>query len=191
MIWYADLLFGFLLGFSLTIPPGPMNAFIATQTMVRGMGAGVITGTGAMTADLVLGTVIFAARTVLDLHSYIRAVYVIGSVVLIVLAYSSIRGTSSMSPPQAGSRTYYRALLLGITNPFQILWWLTAGLAFAYIGGIILLAGLFAAIAVWIVLFPVVLHTGTRRHPEVRRGITLASSILMVLFAGYFIYLAL
>jgi threonine/homoserine/homoserine lactone efflux protein len=190
LVWAENFVFGLILGFTLTVPPGPMNAFIASQTMSKGRAAGVLTGLGAMTADLVLGTFVYSARSVVDIHHYIRILYAAGAAVLIFLAYSSLRGMNDGGSTAQGRRTYYRALILGITNPFQILWWVTAGLAFAYIGGIILLIGLFAAIAVWIVSFPVLLHTGTRKYPGLRKIISTLSSLVMIAFAAYFVYLA-
>ena len=189
-MWSENLVFGLILGFTLTIPPGPMNAFIASQTVSGGRAAGILTGLGAMTADMILGAIVYSARSVIDIQEYIRILYAVGAAVLIFLAYSSLKSMNVMDSTTEGKRTYYRALILGITNPYQILWWITAGLAFAYLGGIILLIGLFAAIAVWIVSFPVLLHAGTRKYPGLRRIISAFSSVAMISFAAYFVYLA-
>ncbi len=60
------VLAGLALGFSLTVPPGPMNALIAGRAM-RSLRAGITTGLGAMTADALLGAIVYAARTEIDL----------------------------------------------------------------------------------------------------------------------------
>ncbi len=123
-----SILFGFALGFSLTIPPGPMNALIAYQS-VRSLRNGIITGLGAMSSDLVLGVLIYAARSEIPLGSVVRWVYLVGAIVMVVLGCRLLlRARVSDAPPSSGMRTYSQAFGVGLSNPFQIIWWLTAGL---------------------------------------------------------------
>jgi threonine/homoserine/homoserine lactone efflux protein len=186
-----DLAFGLVLGFSLTIPPGPMNAFILARS-ARSLREGVTAGLGAMSADLVLGVVVYSLRSVLDLSSELRWVYLIGAAMMVYLGVSLLRTSAGPAPEEtAGLRTYTSALGLGLSNPFQIVWWLTAGLAFAYFGGLVLFVGLFGAIAVWIVVFPWAVHRGTERRPELARAIIVGSALVIFGFAAYFLVLAL
>lgn len=182
---------GLLLGFSLAAPPGPMNALIAGESAV-GLRRGVLTGLGAMSADAVLGVAVYASRSVVDLAAFLPEVYVVGAGVLAYFGYRSLRFPSGPSgPPGArGLRTYAAAFVLGLSNPFQILWWLTAGLAFAYLGGLPLFVGLFGAILLWVVAFPYAVHTGARREPRVARGVALASAGILIGFAVYVAVLA-
>jgi threonine/homoserine/homoserine lactone efflux protein len=184
------LVFGVALGFSLAIPLGPMNALIASQS-ARSLRSGIITGIGAMSADLLLGVMVYLLRSLVDLSSIVRWVYVVGAVVMVFFGVGLLLRPASGEPkPVSGVRSYSEALLLGLSNPFQIVWWLTAGLAFAYLGGVVLFVGLFAAIATWVVTFPYAVHLGARRHPEVARWVVYGSSALMFVFAAYFLYLA-
>jgi threonine/homoserine/homoserine lactone efflux protein len=186
-----DFAFGLLLGFSLTIPPGPMNALIASQSVAT-MRRGVITGLGAMSADLVLGVTVYLLATHFDLEGLIRWVYVLGCAVMAFFGYRILARRSEETAPETGGlRTYSAALAVGISNPFQILWWLSAGLAFAYLGGLVLFLGLFGAIALWIVAFPFAVHAGVRRRPRVGRLVTWLSGGILVGFAVYFAVLAL
>jgi threonine/homoserine/homoserine lactone efflux protein len=186
-----DLAFGVALGFSLTIPPGPMNLFIAARS-VRSFGEGVAAGLGAMSADLVLGLVVYGLHSAVDLTAELRWIYVLGAVVMVYLGVGLLRRETAVAPPETfGLRTYTSALGLGLSNPFQILWWLTVGLAFAYFGGLVLFAGLFGAIAVWIVAFPWAVHRGTERRPKVARAVVIVSGALVFGFAAYFVFLAL
>ena len=186
-----DLAFGLVLGFSLTIPPGPMNAFIVAHS-VRSFRSGVTAGLGAMSADLVLGGVVFALRSAVDLSAEVRWVYVLGATVMVYFGVGLLRPPKEVDSTEvAGVRTYTSALALGLSNPFQILWWLTAGLAFAYFGGWVLFVGLFGAIAIWIVAFPWAVHLGTGQRPRLGRALVVCSAALMFGFAGYFLFLAL
>lgn len=185
-----ELGFGILLGFSLSVPPGPMNAFIASQS-VRSFREGMTAGFGAMSADLVLGGIVFAVHSEVDLAAGLRWVYLLGAGVMVYLGVQVVRGASGPPPAEtSGLRTYTKALGLGVSNPFQIAWWLTAGLAFAYLGGWVLFVGLFGAIAVWIVVFPWAVHTGTEQRPGVARAVLVVSGAVIFAFAAYFLYLA-
>ncbi len=186
-----EFAFGLVLGFSLTIPPGPMNAFIASQS-VRSFREGVTAGVGAMSADLVLGVLVYVLHSAVDLSAGLRWIYLVGAGVMVYLGIGLLRGASSQPPPQTeGVRTYTKAFALGVSNPFQIVWWLTAGLAFAYLGGWILFVGLFGAIAVWVVAFPWLVHAGTERRPSIARAVLVVSGAVIFAFAGYFLFLAL
>jgi threonine/homoserine/homoserine lactone efflux protein len=181
---------GLLLGFTLTAPPGPMNALIASQA-VRSLRRGVVTGLGAMSADAILGTVVFALSRSVDVTNFARPIYVLGCLVMGYFGYRLLVAHPSAPPPPVSTVwTYSSALAIGLSNPFQILWWLTAGLAFAYVGGLALFAGLFGAIAIWIIAFPYALSVGAQRSPSVERWVTYASGIGMVAFAAYFAFLA-
>lgn len=186
-----DLAFGLALGFSLTIPPGPMNAFIVARS-VRSFREGVTAGLGAMSADLILGVAVYALHSTFDLSAELRWVYLVGAGVMVYLGIGLVRPRPEAPPVESIQvRTYTSALGLGLSNPFQILWWLSVGLAFAYLGGWVLFVGLFGAIAVWIVVLPWLVHLGTERSPRAARAVVIGSGALIFGFAGYFLYLAL
>jgi threonine/homoserine/homoserine lactone efflux protein len=180
-----SLLVGVVLGFSLAVPPGPMNAWIAAVA-ARSYRGGVITGLGAMTADGLLGAAVFLLARGLDLHAAVRFVYLLGAGVMAYLGVRLLR----VSPSEAGAapdeRAFLRALGIGLSNPYQVVWWLTAGVAFAYLGGLVLLAGLFGAILAWVLAFPWAVHAGARRRPGVQRAIGLVSAAILIGFAAYF-----
>ena len=182
---------GLLLGFSLVIPPGPMNALIAARSTLA-LRAGIATGLGAMAADAVLAILVYVLHSVVDLGPVVRWVEAAGAVIMGVFAYRVLvapsAGDGGTTPPHV--RIFSEAFLVGVTNPFQVVWWLTAGLAFAYLGGALLLGGLFGAIAVWVVVFPYAVHRGARASPRLPRAITLISGALLAAFAAYFALLA-
>ncbi|MFZ0698578.1 MAG: LysE family transporter [Thermoplasmata archaeon] len=186
----APILLGIALGISLAAPPGPMTAFIASLS-VDSWKRGFLAGMGALSADGVLASIVFGLSTVVDLGAYVRYVYVLGAAVMIgfgVLVLRSRHGAAPVARP--GWHVYLQGFGLGLSNPFQILWWLSAGLAFAYAGGALLFAGLFGAIVVYVLAFTYLLRTGVGRYPAARRWIVLGSAMLIFAFAGYFVFLA-
>lgn len=185
-----ELVLGLALGFSLTVPPGPMNALIAARS-TSSFRRGFLTGLGAMSADVVLGTVVYLLQRSVDLSSVVRYVYVVGCAVMLFLGYRLIHGRPAVPVNESSELSVYSsALSIGLSNPFQILWWFTAGIAFAYLGGLVLLAGLFGAVAIWIVAFPYSLHVGLRDHPKAQQVVAWVSGAILLAFAIYFAVLA-
>ena len=168
-----------------------MNALIASRAATS-LRAGIVTGFGAMSADVILGALVYALRSAVDLSSIVRYVYVVGAVVMAYLGYRLLTAppTPVVAEP-AGLRTYSQALGVGLSNPFQIVWWLTAGLAFAYLGGLVLYVALFAAVLVWVLVFPYAIHLGTRQRPAAARAVVYVSGAILLGFAAYFAFLAL
>ncbi len=185
----AELLLGAGLGLSLAVPPGPMNAWIAAAAS-RSYRAGVATGCGAMTADGILGAVVFLLYRNVDLAAGLPLIYGLGAGVLGFFAYRLLRTDARAEPPDREVPSFVQALGLGLTNPFQVLWWLTAGIGSAYAGGLPLLLALFGAIAVWVVAFPWAIHLGVRRSPKVERAVRLGSAVALAAFGAYFLVLA-
>jgi threonine/homoserine/homoserine lactone efflux protein len=182
---------GLALGFSLAVPPGPMNALIASVS-TRSSRAGTVTAFGAMSSDMLLGALVFSLNAVVDLREIVRPVDALGAVVLAYFGIRILTRREDPNPPTtSGVRTFSQGLALGLTNPFQILWWLTAGLAFARLGGPVLLVGLFGAVGTWVVVFPYAIHAGARRYPKLRSGVAIVSAGIMLAFAAYFAALAL
>jgi threonine/homoserine/homoserine lactone efflux protein len=182
--------FGLVLGFSLAVPPGPMNAWIASVA-ARSYRDGVVTGVGAMSADGILGAVVFSLSAFVDLHPFVRPVDAIGAVALTYFGLRILlRRADDAAAPAGVGRTYSRAIVLGLTNPFQIVWWLTAGLAFARLGGAVLLVGLFGGIAVWVLGFPYAVRRGVEHRPRLYRAVVVLSGAVMIAFAAYFAWLA-
>ncbi|HTW54945.1 MAG TPA: LysE family transporter [Thermoplasmata archaeon] len=183
--------FGAALGFSLTVPPGPMNALIAARA-ARSFRAAVLTGLGAMTADAILAAVVFSLVQFVDLAPVVRPLDAVGAVVMAYFGVRILRSTRAPpAPPPSDARTFSLGVGVGVANPFQVAWWLTAGLAFARFGGPVLLAGLFGAILVWVLAFPFALSAGARRSPRIARYISIASAAIMFAFAAYLAILAL
>ncbi|MEZ0290617.1 MAG: LysE family translocator [Sulfolobales archaeon] len=159
---------GFLYGLSLAVPPGPMNALIADRSLYS-FTLGFSTGAGALTADLIFMFLTYLAyELVRDVP--IEIFYFAGGFYMLILAVSILRKSSytysssnTRSDVREIMKAYIYSLFLGLSNPYQILWWLTAGLSFISIFGCSAVLGLFIAILTWITLFPYLIRKGYYR----------------------------
>ena len=208
---------GVVFGLALAAPPGPMNAVIAEESVLRGWTAGFRAGLGAMTADAMfmvlalLGVVAFVER-----FPTIRAVMVgVGGLLMLYFAYGALRdarrrtlGPEVDADPGAG---FLKAFTLAATNPYQILFWLTIGVGLLepgrvdvlartpYVGDRLagrlivttgsptLLVGFFAGILVWITGFPAALVTAKRRTEKFAPAVAAVSALVLVGFGVAFL----
>jgi threonine/homoserine/homoserine lactone efflux protein len=214
----ASALTGVALGLSLAAPPGPMNAIIAEESVLRGWGSGFRAGLGAMTAD--------AAFFVLALLGVVAVVqnaptargvlFGLGGFLMLYFAYgaaSDARATfggtastdggaatdeegTSEERTDADSKGFRKAFALALTNPYQILWWLTAGVGLLdpgtvtleALGGLsvstgspVIVVGFFGGILVWITGFPAALVTAGRRVDAFAPAVAYLSAVVLAL----------
>ncbi|MFC7072893.1 LysE family translocator [Halovenus rubra] len=206
-----------MFGLALAAPPGPMNAIIAEESVLRGWSSGFIAGTGAMTADIIFFVLAYiGVATVVEELPLLRGLMItIGGVLMLYFAYDAVESaqtTFSGDGAPDGSRGFEKALVLGLTNPFQILFWLTVGVALLepgtldilahtpYIGeavagvlivetgSVALLAGMFGGIVVWITGFPALLAATDRRIDSLEPFVASGSALILVGFGIVFLW---
>ncbi|MGC9135664.1 LysE family translocator [Caldivirga sp.] len=187
-----EYLLGLALGLSLAVPPGPMNALIAAEALKTPL-HGTAVGAGAMSADATLMVLTYFLYRLVK--PYVPYVYFIGGGVMIYLAVLMLRSsniTTSVHGLGSVIRNYTKGYAMGITNPYQIGWWLSAGLTLISIMGLFSIAGLFTGILMWIVTYPLAVYTGKKylggKYEVIVRVI---SGIAIMGFAVYFIYVGL
>ena len=213
MTLLATLAAGVVFGLALAAPPGPMNAIIAEESVLRGWTAGFKAGLGAMTADGIFfvmalaGVVAFVQR----LPRVRNAMFLVGGVLMLYFAYGAVRGARQLFSDAATpeSRGFSKAFVLSLSNPYQILFWLTAGVGLLTPGrvdvlasasdaleGLVvvetghpaLLVGLFGGIACWIVGFPAALTAAESRTERLAPVVAYGSAIVLAGFGLYFLF---
>ncbi len=180
----TTLLVGTLFGLVLAAPPGPMNAIIAEESVLRGWVAGFKAGLGAMSADVLFFVLtLLGVATLVDALDVVRGIlYLAGGVLMLYFALGAVRDaraaqsfTGDVTHESTGFR---KAFALSLTNPYQIGFWITigvglltpgrldvlehvpvvgeglAGVVVVETGSPALLGGFFAGIGLWIVAFP-------------------------------------
>jgi len=215
----STLLAGIVFGLALAAPPGPMNAIIAEESVVRGWLSGFIAGLGAMTADAVfLVLALVGVVAVIEALPLLRAGMIgAGGVLMLYFASEAVGDArasfraSEETAPTGESRGFRKAFVLALTNPYQVLFWLTIGVGLLtpgtvdilsktpYVGGALagvlvvktgspaLLAGLFGGITVWVVGFPATLVAAERRVEALAPVVAYLSAAVLAGFGVYFL----
>ena len=227
----VTLLAGASFGLTLAAPPGPMNAVIAEESVLRGWAAGFRAGLGAAAADGVF-FVLAAVGVVgfVDRFPVVRGVMVaVGGLLMLYFAYgaaadagvfAAVRGGSlsagfldgvdgDTDDPAVVATGFRKAFVLALTNPYQVLFWLTVGVGLldpgeidvfaaadvpALAGTLVvetgspaLLVGFFAGIGVWITGFPGALVTARRRVTALAPVVAVGSALLLAGFGVVFV----
>jgi threonine/homoserine/homoserine lactone efflux protein len=203
-----------------------MNAVIAEESVVHGWSAGFRAGLGAMSADAVFFVLaLLGVVTFVDRFPAVRAVMVgVGGLLMLYFAYGAateVRGSFRVeggdvpgggdepggrdeSGTGNGSAGFRKAFVLALTNPYQVLFWLTIGVGLlepgtvdvlrqalgeGFAGRLVvetgspaLVAGFFGGIACWIVGFPAALASAERR---VESFAPLVAALSALVLAGF------
>ncbi|WP_435128160.1 LysE family transporter [Halobaculum sp. D14] len=126
-----------MFGLALAAPPGPMNAVIAEESVVRGWAAGARAGLGAATADATFFVLAFVGVvSVVERAPLLRALMVgVGGLLMLYYAYGAARevrgtflGVDAAVDVDEESAGFRKAFVLALANPYQILFWLTVGI---------------------------------------------------------------
>lgn len=180
-----NFLIGMMLGFSLAVPPGPMNALIAAESLKSPI-HGTMVGAGAMTADAILMTIsLFLYQLV---KPFVYYIYLAGGAIMIYLAYNVLISQPIQSNNKDITISYTKGIIMGITNPYQISWWITAGLSFISIFGLESILGLFIAIITWIIVFPIIINLGSKYGgSKTYTIIKMITAVAIISFGLYFL----
>jgi threonine/homoserine/homoserine lactone efflux protein len=212
----TTLLAGVAFGLALAAPPGPMNAIIAEESVVRGWVAGFRAGLGAATADFCFFVLaLVGAVAFVESYPLVRAAMVgVGGLLMLYFAYGAVQDARegfAADGPDAGGKGFRKAFVLALTNPYQIAFWLTVGVGLLspgtqdllvntpYVGeslaGVLvvetgspaLLIGLFGGVGLWITGFPAALVAGRQRTDALAPAVAWLSAAVLVGFGLLFL----
>jgi len=226
----GSLLVGVVFGLALAAPPGPMNAVIAQESVLRGWRSGTRAGMGAFTADAAFFVLaaLGVVRFVEDAPVLKAAMVGVGGALMLYFAYGAAveasRGTAfgvaqfsddgapgEDAPVPGEERGFTKAFVLAITNPYQVVFWLTVGVRMLrpgtvdvlshtpYVGASLegllvvatgspaLLVGFFLGILVWVAGFPATLVSVGRRVDDFAPVVAGASALVLAGFGVVFL----
>jgi threonine/homoserine/homoserine lactone efflux protein len=188
----SSIVAGIALGLSLGVPPGPVNAAIAAAAARRSYFDGIKIGLGAMTADATYLVLTLIGVAVLLTGTAARnAISVVGGLIMIYYAYATFKSYRKAAevPGDTGTDNHYlTGLVMGLTNPLGILWWVTAGAAFVAMFNILGVAGFMLGLLAWISGFSVFVHYAGKKVKIVYPAIIIGSGLMMLFFAVVLLY---
>ena len=200
-----SLLAGTLLGFSIAVPPGPINATVAREVASKHSAfAGFVVALGATTADGIFLLLTFLGWTEIrrqercgnrmDIPDRRRNDDFVRS----HDTASKPRGRDTRMQKSNLSRRflvrlrerlpYLLGLSLGLTNPYQIAWWLSVGIASISSFGPTVIAGFFVGIMIWNAVYSTGLKAGSIKIVGFERIALIASSLMLLCFGAWFLY---
>ncbi|MHB8566218.1 MAG: LysE family translocator [Nitrososphaerales archaeon] len=194
---------GIILGISIAAPPGPISAIMAHQVISKkSWSAGYAVGLGATTADAIFLLLTYLGWTGFVAHSkaLIFWIYLAGGLLMVIYALmmlSKHRSSSGIAKKVEGARPrvqrlpYFIGLSMGLTNPYQIAWWLTVGIASISSFGENVVIGFFAGIIIWISLYTTGLKLGVLKFRGFEVVVLIASALVLFGFGIWFLYSAL
>lgn len=182
---------GIALGLSLAAPPGPINAIMAAQAISSSRLNGFLVGLGAMTSDATFLVITYTLSGLLILNETARgALSMVSFCLMLFLAYLTWRASRriDLTTKKSVHIPYLTGLTVGLTNPFQLSWWMSAGLSLISSIGLIIIIGFFTGILIWITSFPSVLNWAGKGRLWVYRAVIYLSIGLLLAFAVWFLY---
>ena len=186
------LLAGIVIGLSLAIPPGPINALMAAEAVKGPYTNGMKVGLGAMTADLTYLIVTLVGVSVLFTGELMTMVIsILGALMLCYMGVMTIKNYKKPlkeEGTQAGKSKYLIGLTMGMANPSQMLWWVTAGAALVSYFSLLGIAGFFIGIFIWVSFFNMTLHYASVKAKWVYPIVIVVSGLFLVLFSLLLLY---
>ncbi|WP_459879032.1 LysE family translocator [Halorubrum gandharaense] len=216
----ANVAVGALFGLALAAPPGPMNAVIAEESVLRGWLAGVKAGAGAALADVLFFALAYVGLVgaITALPRLQAAMVAVGGVLMCYFALdaarsarASFRPTSGDEPRLEAGKGFRKAFALALTNPYQILFWLTVGVGLlrpgtldvlSYLpvvgteltgllvvttGSPALVGGFFVGVFGWVLAFPAGLVAAESRIETFAPVVAVGSALVLAGFGIFFL----
>jgi threonine/homoserine/homoserine lactone efflux protein len=187
-----SLVAGIVLGLSLGVPPGPVNAAIAAAAARRSYIDGIKIGLGATTSDFTYLVLTVIGVAVLLTGSLARnLISAIGGLILLCYAFTTLksyRSTAKASGKEKAGSPYLTGLFMAMTNPMGILWWVTAGAAFVAMFNVFGVIGFMVGLFAWVSGFSVFVHYAGKKVKIVYPIIIVGSGLMMLFFGLMLLY---
>lgn len=186
------LVSGILIGLSLAVPPGPVNAVIAAESVKESYINGIKVGLGALTADATFLVIALIGVAVLFNNDTVRMIVSLAGG--LILAYMALGILKDFRSPlkESGKKDiknyYLTGVAIGFTNPAAILWWITAGAVLIASTDIAGIAGFFIGVILWVTSFSIGLHYAKSRAQWIYPVVTVGSGLVLLFFGVVLIY---
>jgi threonine/homoserine/homoserine lactone efflux protein len=125
--------------------------------------------------------------------------FVLGGALMLYLASSifkkarrrdidlSLSRSNRWSSSSIGKSPFLLGLSIGLTNPYQLGWWVAVGAGMVADFGASVAVGFFVGILSWTLIFTSLVHEGVRRYQRLSPVIAYASAAIMAGFGLWFL----
>jgi threonine/homoserine/homoserine lactone efflux protein len=153
----ALIAYGFVLGWSVAWPPGPINAEMLRRGLAHGFASAFAVGLGACSGDAIWAIAVVLGAGLLIGPNLRGALLGVSSALLIVLAALYLRGArtawrarrsagkAAPARPPSARGSYLLGLSMALTSPWNLAFWLavigSAGSGASGVGGAVTVAG--------------------------------------------------
>lgn len=188
---------GLLLGFSAAVPLGPVNVMIMSAA-IRSFWSAFAIGLGAMSADaaylllLAFGALEYlqgeAVEKVIGIFGFCYLAYI--SCVIFKNANRPVTADLQQGAEVKFSKNYAKGFFVTLANPYTVGFWLSvAGFAKSFENAGAVVAGLAAAIFIWIVSMPFAVHKSAKFISQnIAKWLNYAGAVILLGFAFFLLY---
>lgn len=187
------LLQGVTLGLSGAVMPGPLQAFLLSQTLRHGWKRALPAATAPLFSDGPIIALVLLALTQLP-DTFLVGLRLVGGVFLLYLAWDvyrtrhlSARPAETASPPL--SVGFWKAVLTNLLNPNPYIFWsilagpiLLSGWYESAWNGLGFILGMYGALVGGLALFVYLFGTTTQRSWRLRYTLTVVSAVALLIF---------
>lgn len=166
-------------------------ALSAQMVATRSWLSGWLVTAGATTADGLFFVLTYIGIARLVTAGERGLLFIAGGALMLYLAYSTAK--RAVKPPLEGGEEargrspFLLGLTLGLTNPFQLGWWVAVGAGMVAEFGLNIAAGFFLGIVGWTIVFTSMVATGVARYRSAAPWISYTSAALMAAFGLWFL----
>jgi threonine/homoserine/homoserine lactone efflux protein len=173
----------------------------AQQVASRSWLSGWLVLLGATVADAIFFALTFYGVTTFVSPALRSFLFVVGGALMLYLAVSTVRNArqptagAMLSRPSrwasSGRSPFLLGLLVGLTNPFQLGWWVAIGAGMVSEYGSSIAVGFFSGILLWTAVFSAIVQAGVARYERLAPVIAFSSAAVMAGFGLWFLALGL
>ncbi len=193
------LLLGFTFAFAAAIQPGPLQAYLVSQTIANGWRRTILASFSPLLSDApIIALVLLILSQVPPL--FVPILQLAGGLFLLYLAFDAYKTFRRYDPAQAlpvssGQQTLFKAAFVNLLNPNPYLGWslvmgplLIKGWRETPLHGIALLAGFYTTLTLALFGTIMLISMARKAGPRLNRLLIGGSSIALVCFGMYEIW---
>ena len=194
------LLFGMSYAFAAGIQPGPLQTYFISQTLKNGWRKTLPAALAPVLSDLpIVLLILFVLNNVPD--NFIVVLRIIGGLFLVFLAYKAFKSwreyeADQKVPESSGKQTLFGAVAVNLVNPNPYLGWslimgpiFLEGWNIAPTNGIALVIGFYSTLVITLAGTIILFAFARRLGPKVIKFLLGLSSLVLLLFGIYQLWL--